>query len=607
MNEKITQRLKDLPENSGVYIMKNAEGQILYIGKAKNLTKRVHQYFGNKSNRTEKVLKLVEKVDDFEYIITRNEVEALVLENNLIKKYKPPYNILLKDDKNYPFIKIDLKKDFPKVEIVRKLKADGAKYYGPYMLGVTSKDILDLIYSAFPLRSCNLDFKHIPKSHRPCLNYHIKRCKAPCVNYVSKEDYRQIIEDVVDFLNGNDKSIYNILSQKMQDASDNLEFEIALNYKQKLETLDRLIRKQVTALPKEFNLDIFAIATNGLNTVISILFVRAGKLVGADKKVVTDISLDDSTTLSNFIFQYYQSSVEICDEIITNIKLDDDSVLEEYLHNKFNKKVNVIMPCQGARKQLVCMAENNAVDYLEKSLSIRERKENLTIGAIEQLQEFLKLDKLPKRMECYDISHIQGTDKVASMVVFVNGEPLKSHYRKFKIKTVEGNNDFASLQETLRRRLSKFNDEDESFSWVPDLLIIDGGKGQLSSVKEIMDELGCNINVISLAKREEEVFTIHSNQPVVLPRNSYALKVLQRIRDEAHRFAITFHRDLRRKRQTDSTLLKINGVGEKKAKAMYAKFRTLDNMKQASLEDIQRVEGMDKPTAIKIFEYFHNQ
>ena len=297
----IEQRLKDLPMDPGVYIMKSKEGQILYVGKARHLKNRVSQYFGNNSNRTEKVLKLVSKVYDFEYIITRNEVEALVLENNLIKQHKPPYNILLKDDKNYPFIKINVKKPFPKVEVVRRLKVDGAKYYGPYMIGVSSKDILDLIYSAFPLRTCNLDMKHIPKNHRPCLNYHIKKCLAPCIGNITEEEYMQIISKVIDFLNGNDKEVEEILKSKMQAASDAEDFELAILYKKKLETLDKLIRKQVTALPKDFNLDIFAIATNGLNTVVDVLFVRGGKLLGSDKQIINDLSLTPEQALSNYI------------------------------------------------------------------------------------------------------------------------------------------------------------------------------------------------------------------------------------------------------------------------------------------------------------------
>ena len=431
--DKIKQKLKDLPLESGVYIMKSASGQILYVGKARSLKKRVSQYFANSANKTEKTIKLVEKSADCEYIITRNEIEALVLENNLIKKHIPPYNILLKDDKSYPFIRINTKQDFPKVEVVRKLKNDGAKYFGPYMQGITSKDITELVESAFCLRSCNHDFSKLPKNHRPCLNYHIKRCLAPCIGLCTKEEYAKQIEEVISFLSGNDKKVSSILNEKMKNAAENEDFELAIYYRKKLEILDKLVRRQVTALPKDFDLDIFAIASNGLNTVIAILFVRGGKLVGGDKQVVSDLAPEEGVILENFITAYYDKVNYIASEIITASPVDDSELLSEYLSFKKGSKVNVITPHQGVRRQLADMAMGNATDYLEKSLSVKEREDNMTTGAIIQLQEYLHLSKLPSRMECYDISHIQGTDKVASIVVFVNGSPHRAHYRKFKM------------------------------------------------------------------------------------------------------------------------------------------------------------------------------
>ncbi len=601
--------LKDLPHQSGVYIMYGASGQILYVGKARDLFKRVHQYFGNKANRTEKVLRLVAKVDDIKYIITRNEVEALVLENNLIKKHKPPYNILLKDDKNYPFVKIDVKADFPRVEVVRKLKNDGSKYFGPYMIGITAGEITDLINSAFCLRDCKLDMRRVPAGHRPCLNYHIKRCYAPCAGKITKEEYGAIIKEVIAFLSGNDKSVAKILTDKMNEAADNEEYELALNYKQKLQVLDKLVRRQVGALPKDFDLDVFAIESNGLNTVVALLFVRAGKIVGGDKFVVNDYGLSDSITLSNFVMRFYDGDVLAPDEVVVSIDVDDQDVLQQYLSEKFGKKLNVITPRQGVRRQLCDMASSNASDYLDKSLSLKERQDNMTVGAVMQLGEYLHLERLPARMECYDISHISGTNKVASMVVFTNGEPDKAAYRKFRIKTVEGNDDFASLQETLTRRLTELKNgsEDESLGARPDLIVIDGGKGQLSSVMEIVDALGVtDIPFISLAKREEEVFLPGRSEPVILPRNSYALKLLQRIRDEAHRFAITFHRQLRKKSQTVSDLLSVPGVGEGRVKALYRHFGTLAAIKSASAEQLAAVKGMNMPAAQAVYRHFHS-
>ncbi len=603
----IRQKLKDLPTQSGVYIMKSQSGQILYVGKARNLKNRVNQYFANSSNKTEKTIRLVSHIADFEYIITANEIEALVLENNLIKKHKPPYNIMLKDDKSYPFVRINVKQDFPKVEVVRKLKNDGAKYFGPYMQGITSKDILQLVESAFCLRSCSHDLSRLPKSHRPCLNYHINRCLAPCDGHCSKEAYAKQIEGVISFLSGNDKKVAALLEEKMTAAAEREDFELAIFYRRKLEVLAKLVRRQVTALPKDFDLDIFAIATNGLNSVVSVLFVRGGKLVGGDKQVVNDLAPSDEVVLSNFILAYYDKVKYIADEVVVASAIDEAELLGQYLTQKKGSKVNIILPHQGIRRQLADMALNNAGDYLEKSLSIKEREDNMTLGAIMQLQEYLGLPNMPIRMECYDISHVQGTDKVASMVVFSNGAPNKAHYRKFKMKYALGNDDFAGLQEALTRRIDELaKGEDESFATRPDLLVIDGGKGQLSSVVEILQSKGADdISVIGLAKREEEVFVPHQSQPIILPRNSYALKVLQRIRDEAHRFAITFHRSLRQKRQTHSKLLVIDGVGEKRVKALFDAFKNLENIKNATVEDLLLVKCIDRRAAENIYNHFH--
>ena len=606
--KQLEQKLKDLPHKSGVYIMYNSARQILYIGKARDLFKRVHQYFGNKANRTVKVIKLVEKIDDLDYIITANEVEALVLENNLIKKHKPPYNILLKDDKSYPFIKIDVKKPFPRVEVVRKLKNDGAKYFGPYMQGISTQEILGLINSAFCVRTCKMDLIKVPQNHRPCLNYHIKRCYAPCAGLISREKYDGVIKEIISFLQGNDKKIAEILTSKMKEASEREEYELALAYKQKLQVLEKLVRRQVGALPKDFDMDVFAVAANGFNTVAAVIFVRGGKIVGSDKQVVEGVSLDEGSALSNFIMRFYDVTGYIASEIVLASDTDDADVMQEYLSEKAGKKINVICPHQGVRRQLADMAVSNAQDYLEKSVSVMERKENMTMGGVIQLAEYLALPKMPVRMECYDISHISGTNKVASMVVFVNGQPERSHYRKFKIETVAGNDDFACLQETLKRRLRDMKDrsQDVSFSSRPDLIIIDGGKGQLSSVMEVVEgEDTSGINFISLAKREEEVFLPGQSAPVILPRDSYALKLLQRIRDEAHRFAITFHRSLRKKSQTQSALLGIEGVGKTRVKLLFDAFRTLDNIKNASVTELSAVKGIDARTARNVYDAFH--
>lgn len=604
MNDKLSRKIKDLPENPGVYIMKDKDGHILYIGKARSLKNRVRQYFNSPKNKTTKVLIMVSKIDDFDYIITRNEIEALVLENNLIKQHKPPYNILLKDDKNYPFVRINLKESFPRVEVVRKLKKDGSKYYGPYMQGITSKDILELINSAFSLRTCKLNMDKLPKNHRPCLNAHIDRCMAPCAQGVTREEYHNVLLDVMRFLNGNDKEIQRILTEKMNNASANTDYELAIFYRDKLKVLDKLVRKQVTALPGDINMDIFAIASNGINTVVSALNVRGGKLLGGAKETIEDASLDLSISLGNYIVNYYQA-VPIVGDVVVNMELEDKNSIEEFLGNIAGEKINIVLPIQGVRRQLVDMAESNAQDYLEKCVSEETRKYNMTMGGVKQLQDALNLDFMPYRMECYDISHISGTNKVASMVVFTNGEKDSSMYRKFRIKTVEGNNDFACMEEVLNRRFTELEkSEDLSFSKRPDLIVIDGGLGQLAYVKKAVEAHNSDIKIISLAKREEEIYVMGQDTPIILDRRSYALMLLQRIRDEAHRFAITFHKQLRGKKLIESELLEIKGIGKERVKSLFKHFKTIEAMKHAELSEFEKVDGMNKNAALKLYEYF---
>ncbi len=605
MNDIIAQKLKDLPENPGVYIMKSEEGEILYIGKARSLKNRVRQYFGSPKNKTTKVLIMVSKIYNFDYIITHNEIEALVLENNLIKKHKPPYNILLKDDKNYPFIRIDMNDKFPKIQVVRKLTKDGAKYFGPYMQGISAKEIMELIHSAFTLRTCNVNMENPPKNHRPCLNHHIGRCLAPCVGAVSHEKYMEIIGEVIKFLQGNDKSIERIIKEKMIAASEKEEFELAIYYRERLKVLEKLVRKQVTALPSDMDLDIFAIASDGINTVVSMLFVRGGKLLGGDKQIIDALSIDCASTLESFVYSYYNSDNLLVSQILVNEELEDTTLISEYLSEKKGSKVLVASPIMGVRKQLVDMAYANAKDYLAKCKTIEERNFNMTLGAVNQLQQALNLPIPPNRIECYDISNISGTDKVSSMVVFENGEKAGKMYRKFKIKTVEGSNDFASMKETLIRRFSHLKDDDMSFSATPDLIVVDGGKGQLKYALSAMEECRVNFNIISLAEREEEIYLPHRSEPLVLSKDSQALRLLQRIRDEAHRFAITYHRNLRGKRQTRSELLQIEGVGDAMVKKLFATFKTLNGIKNASVEEIAEIKGMSEKVATNIYQFYH--
>ncbi len=596
----IKEKLKDLPLSPGVYLMLDEFQQVLYVGKAKNLRNRVKSYFLNSSTKTEKTILLVQKIRDFRYIVTSTEVEALVLENNLIKQYKPYYNILLKDDKSYPYIKINMSEEYPRVEITRRLRADGSKYFGPYMLGLSISDTMELIHSIFPIRSCTGNLKK-NKPSRECLNYHIGRCLGPCTGRISSEEYKEVIRKVMSFLNGNDKEARKLLEEKLSKAVEMEEFELAIKYRDSLELLNKIIRKQSVNLPKDLNIDIFSYANNGLYGVINYTVVRGGRVVGSENAPLNEAG-EPEEVLSSYVMQFYEKNPIVCEEICLSHSITFESELQDYLSYVKGSKVNLYHPKGGARGQLTTLSLNNASEYLEKSVTKIATTEALTRGAVEQLKEYLNLPKPPKRMECYDISNISGTDKVASMVVFINGEPAKERYRRFRIKTVQGSDDFASMREVLSRRVLEFSSGDLSFSEIPDLIIVDGGKGQLSSAVSILD--GTGINVVGLAKREEEIFKPYQSEPIILPRDSLALKLCQRIRDEAHRFAITYHRKLRGERQTRSNLKNIEGVGDKKARALLAYFKKVENIANASIEEIMEVDGFGLETAKAVKAYF---
>lgn len=588
-------KIKDVPNDPGVYMMLDENGEIIYVGKAKNLKNRLRSYFFNLSNRTAKVMAMLQHVADFRYIICASEVDALLTENNLIKKHTPRYNILLKDDKAYPFLRIDMKEPYPTIKLVRKLQNDGAKYFGPYMQSVNIRDIFDLIHTAFPVRDCNRD---LSKPSRPCLNAHLGRCIAPCSGKVSEEEYKAEMQKVIDFLKGNDREVERVLTDKMKKFAEEENFEVALNYRNKLQLLDKLVRKQVSSLTKDFNLDIFAFETNGIVSAINMLVVRGGKLVGGENVIAESADED----IASYLLQYYQNNAPLCDEIVTDCVEDTES-LESAINALCHHTVRVVEPKQGVRKQLLELAHSNAYDAMTKHGTQEERKTLRTQGAVKQLGEILNLHTLPNRMECYDISHISGTDKVASMVVFVGGEPKKSHYRKFRIKTVAGNNDFACMKEVLTRRLNEISvSEDESLSTAPDLLVIDGGKGQLAYAMEAQRETGReDIEILSLAKREEEVFLGSApTTSVVLPKDSVALQLLQRIRDEAHRFAITFHRNLRSKHLSESVLRDIDGVGKVLCARLIKEFGSVEEIKLKTAEEIANVDGVSHALAERI-------
>ena len=601
MNERIKEKLKTLPNKSGVYIMRNKNGEVIYVGKAKNLKNRVSQYFRH-SEKPVKVQAMVDNVDIFDYFITMSELDALALENNLIKKYQPFYNILLKDGKTFPYIRIDMKEEFPKLEIVRKIKKnDSAKYFGPYIAGIDPKAILKTISSAFKVRTCSKKFSSTHPLKRECLNYALGLCLAPCTNRVTRAEYMEELKKVINFLNGNDEEIENILMEKMITASNMENFERAIELREALKMVAKLKQRVVANLPKDVNKDVISYVTDGLSGVITMMVVRGGKILGIQNYTQSDVNEEE--TIFNFIVQYYQNMIPP-NEIIVSHDVDSE-LISAYL----NKNIKIIANPHGVNLNLLKMATENATEYLEKHLEKEKLQYNNTLGAVSALQASLKLKNLPKRMECYDISHISGTNKVASMVVFKDGKPSKKDYRKFKIKTVRGNDDFASLQETLKRRLKRLQNKDgESFKEKPDLIVIDGGKGQLSSTYEILKEFGFenDIEIISLAKKLEEVFVVGTNMPVILKYGSAELKLLQRIRDEAHRFAITFHRQTRTKAQTESELENIQGLGKKKIDALLKAFGTTENIKNASADELKLVKGIHESLAEQIVEYFKN-
>ena len=571
--------------------MHSSSGAVIYVGKAKNLKNRVSQYFNN-SPKQDKVMAMVEHVDDFEYYVTLNERDAFALENNMIKKYKPFYNILLKDDKAYPYIRVTTKDDYPRMEVVRRIKNDGNKYFGPYISGISPYALIKIVNMAYPLRMCKQTIKKTVQ--RPCLYYSMGLCSAPCAQKISKDDYKKIVESAMDFLRGNDKNIEEILTKKMEIASQVENFERAIEIRDMLKMVKNLKQRVVTDLPNDLKLDAISYQNNGVIGSICVLTVRHGKILGVVNQSVIDASIEEKDTMQEFLMKYYKVH-EKPKEVLTNIRVDN--ILEEEIG------VKITCPQKGVKYSLIKTANLNAKEYLSKI----EYKENIeydkTVGALSKLKEKLNLTKIPNRIECYDISHISGTNQVASMVVFIAGRPAKNMYRKFKMRNQNGPNDFECLMQTLKRRISELDGDDVSFTQKPDLLVIDGGKGQLSSTYEVLKHSKLNCDIVSLAKQFEEVYTPYSNIPVMLKRGSSELRILQNIRDEAHRFAITFHRQLRSKNEIKSPLDDIKGLGKVKKQALLKQFETFDAIKKASVEELNMVKGIDKNLAITIYNY----
>ena len=602
MTDLVAEKLKLLPDSPGVYIMKDARGKIIYVGKAIVLKNRVRQYFQSSRNQAPKVRAMVSHVADFETIMTANEVESLILEANLIKKHRPRYNIRLKDDKSYPYVKVTVQEEYPRVFITRRVLRDGARYFGPYTNVTALRDSLKLLKRLFPLRTC----RTMPD--RPCLEYHIKRCLAPCVGKVTAEDYRAMIRAVLLFLEGRTDDVERELEHRMNLAAEAYHFETAARLRDQLAAVRKAAERQniVTGAGDQ---DAIGMARSAAGVCVQIFFIRGGKMIGREHFLLRGSEEEsDADILRAFLEQYYNQATFVPREVLLPHTIDDAAraVIEQWLgEKKGGGKVALLTPQRGTKRDIVTMATGNAEKFLADEETRRSLADEQTLGAVEELGRYLGLKKPPHRMECFDISHNQGQETVASMVVFEGGMPKKSDYRRFKIKSAEGKpDDFLSMREVTTRRYVGLP-EDE----LPDLIIIDGGKGQLSSALEIIrNEAGHkNVPVVGLAKQFELVFTEGNSEPVELPRRSQSLYLIQRIRDEAHRFAITFHRKLRGKRNLVSVLDHIVGVGPKRRQALWAHFGTLDKIKAASVDELASVPGMNRPSAEAVVHFFEAQ
>ena len=600
-------KLAALPARPGVYLMKNALGDVIYVGKAVVLKNRVRSYFQKLGKDvSNKVRRMVHEVADIEWIVTDTELEALILESNLIKKYRPHYNVRLKDDKSYPYICITLNERFPRPIFLRKIKfegKDGNRYFGPYTDSMAVRETLRLIRRVFGV-PCG--YKDTSQSKgRACLYYHIGQCLGPCNNSISEEEYAQVIRDVILFLEGRQEKLLKELQHQMEAASEKLLFEKAARLRDQIQAVQRIIERQKIISTAMVDQDVVAIVTDNGNAVAQMFFIRNGKLIGQEHFMLEGTSGDDlSEGVQEFVKQYYQAAAYVPKEILLQCEIDELEIIESWLRQKRGTKVEISHPVRGEKRQLVEMAETNAeaiLDQLRKKVEADEAYITIELG---ELQQALDLPKLPRRIECYDISNIMGTEAVGSLVVFENGRPKKSDYRRFKIKyTPERPDDYAMMREVLARRLTGQLRQSEKFAELPDLLMVDGGKGQLGIAVEVLDALGEDVPVIGLAKEYEEVFKPGESDPRLLPRNSKGLHVLQRIRDEAHRFAVEYHRKLRSKRMTRSILAEIPGIGKKRRSALLKHFGSLKRIREATIEELEQAPTMTRPAAEAVFSY----
>lgn len=601
----IEEELKKLPGKPGVYIMHDSSDEIIYVGKAISLKNRVRQYFQSSRNHTSKIKQMVSNVQRFEYIITDSELEALVLECNLIKLHKPRYNTMLKDDKTYPFIKITVNEDFPRIISTREMKKDKCRYFGPFTSGKAVNDTIELLNKTYGIRTCR---RNLPKDigkERPCLNYHIGRCKAPCQGYISKEEYGENIDRCIDFLEGKYNGITKRLKDLMLEASERLEFELAAQYRDMLESVKYISQKQKITNSDMQDKDIIAAALDKKDCVVSVFYIRGGKMIGRDHYHMS-LAGDETRAeiLTDFVKQYYEGSPYIPHTLMLQENLTDSELIEEWLSKKTGHSVKLVTPKRGSKEQLVELAAKNAENILNQDKEKIIREEKRTTGAVRAIADLLGIQDL-HRMEAYDISNISGVMSVGSMVVFYDGLPRRNDYRKFRIKTVIGPNDYDSMREVLTRRLS--HEGDESFDAKPDLIMMDGGKGQVGVALSVLSELGINIPVCGMVKDDNHRTRalLYNDEELPIDTHSEEFKLITRIQDEAHRFAITYHKNLRSKAQIHSVLDDIDGIGEARRKGLMKQFADIEKIKKATVEELMQAPSMNEPAARRVYAFFH--
>ena len=603
----LEEELKKLPDKPGVYIMHDKIGTIIYVGKAVSLKNRVRQYFRPSTNHSAKIKRMVSKIDYFEYIITDSELEALVLECNLIKEHSPKYNTMLKDDKTYPFIKITTGEHFPRVLFSRKIVHGTGKYYGPYTSAGAVKDTIELLCKLYKIRTCNRKLPADQGRERPCLNYHIGQCSAPCQGYINEEDYRKSIESVMEFLDGDYSHILKSLTQQMQQASENMEFEEAAKYRDLIASVKQVAQKQKITMDDVTDRDVIAVAWDGQDAVVQVFFVRSGKLLGRDHFHMSVAEGDTrGEILSQFIKQYYGGTPYIPNVVMIQEEIEDSDVISQWLSGIKKRKVNIITPKKGDKEKLVELAYRNAQMVLIQDGEKIKREQQRTVGAMEEIAGWIHLSGV-RRVEAYDISNTSGVESVGSMVVFQDGKPARNDYRKFKIKTVKGPDDYKSMKEVLTRRFKRALESSAGFDIYPDLIMMDGGKGQVNIALEVLEELGLSIPVCGMVKDDNHNTRglYYNNVEIPVDKRSEGFKLITRIQDEAHRFAIEYHRSLRSKAQVSSVLDGIDGVGPARRKALMKHFMEIEKIRHASVEELMEATGINRGVAENIYNYFH--